>query len=308
MSNLLAPLTKQQFFLNSGAFNAGGLVYTYAAGTSSPIATYNATGALNPNPVVLDSRGSADIWMLPNVGYKLLVTDPSGNTLSGYPIDNIYNSQLITLYGGVDTGAANAYVLNFVAPYTSYSDGIVIYWIPANGNTGPSTINVNSLGAVGLVGINGAPLIAAAIVANQPAVILSRNAQFYVIQSGTQAFATYGSFTGTSTGFVSPLSPTIYWTQIANLVTLTMPVPMSGISNATTTTITGVPSTLMPLRSSANGLCSVTDNGTTSLNPGTVSLAAGATTLVFAFDAAGDPFTAAGLKSINSFQLTYPLS
>lgn len=51
----------------------------------------------------------------------------------------------------IDTGAVNAYVVNPVtaaggAAFTAYFDGMKVRWIAANANTGPSTINVNSIG------------------------------------------------------------------------------------------------------------------------------------------------------------------
>jgi len=47
----------QQFFDNNGVPLSGGLLYTYQAGSSTPLATYtdiNGTIA-NPNPIVLNS-------------------------------------------------------------------------------------------------------------------------------------------------------------------------------------------------------------------------------------------------------------
>lgn len=51
---------------------SGGLVYTYATGTSTPKATYtDSTGnTANANPVVLNSRGEADIWILTDGLYR----------------------------------------------------------------------------------------------------------------------------------------------------------------------------------------------------------------------------------------------
>jgi hypothetical protein len=56
----LSPIGNgQQFFNNNGEPLNGGLVYTYQAGSSTPLATYtdiNGTTA-NANPIVLDSSG-----------------------------------------------------------------------------------------------------------------------------------------------------------------------------------------------------------------------------------------------------------
>ena len=55
---------------------AGGLLYTYIAGTSTPQNTYTSStlGTANANPVVLDSTGSADVW-LGNASYKFILQD-----------------------------------------------------------------------------------------------------------------------------------------------------------------------------------------------------------------------------------------
>lgn len=51
---------------------------------------------------------------------------------------------------GVDTGVANAYLLATPKPATSYSDGSAFVFRPLYNNTGASTINVDSLGAVSI--------------------------------------------------------------------------------------------------------------------------------------------------------------
>ena len=62
---------------------AGGKVYTYEAGTNTPKVTYTDYSAdpmsQNTNPVILDSSGSADIWLVGN--YKIDLTD--SNDASG---------------------------------------------------------------------------------------------------------------------------------------------------------------------------------------------------------------------------------
>ena len=52
-----------QFFDNNGAPLAGGLIYTYAAGTTTPQTTYTtiAGTTAHTNPIVLDATARADI-------------------------------------------------------------------------------------------------------------------------------------------------------------------------------------------------------------------------------------------------------
>ena len=85
----LSPTPKQQIFGSDGAPLVGGKIYTYAAGTSTPIATYTDSGAgtANTNPIILDSYGQANIWLLDTVSYKFVVKDATDVLL--YTVDNI---------------------------------------------------------------------------------------------------------------------------------------------------------------------------------------------------------------------------
>jgi len=85
----LTPTPKQQFFDANGNPLVAGRVYTYAGGTTTPIATYTdqAGGTENTNPIILDSRGMANIWLQPTIAYKFVVTDE--NDVPQYTTDNI---------------------------------------------------------------------------------------------------------------------------------------------------------------------------------------------------------------------------
>lgn len=171
----LAPYTTQRFFDNNGNPLVGGTVTTYAGGSTTPIATYiDSTGTTpNTNPITLNFRGECSIWLLPNVSYKFVITDFNGNLIQ--TIDNIVNAALITLYGGVDTGVANSYILNFTSPVPPGTNGQVIFWLPSNSNTGPSTINVNGAGPQPILNPNGSALGANQILAGQFVSIINLN-------------------------------------------------------------------------------------------------------------------------------------
>ena len=193
-----------QFFDSNGVPLNGGKLFTYAAGTTTKLATYTDStgGTPNTNPVVLDSRGQCDVWLQPNVLYKYVLspsadTDPPTNPIKTR--DQISSVQLITLYGGIDTGFSNAYVLTFAASFSSYSNGVVIYWIPSNSNTGASTINVNGLGVVSIVNPDGSALGANQIVGGQMTQIVYSQGNF-VLQS-------IASFTGSTVGTFGTETP-----------------------------------------------------------------------------------------------------
>jgi hypothetical protein len=66
-----------QFFDNNGVPLSGGLLYTYAAGTTTPAATYTSSsgGTANSNPIVLDSAGRppSEIWLTTGSSYKFVL-------------------------------------------------------------------------------------------------------------------------------------------------------------------------------------------------------------------------------------------
>jgi len=89
-----------QFFTASGIPLVGGKLYTYAAGTTTPLATYtDSTGAsANTNPVILDSRGEASVW-LANSLYKFELRDSVDALI--WTSDNIGNASSYTGTGAV---------------------------------------------------------------------------------------------------------------------------------------------------------------------------------------------------------------
>lgn len=198
-TEVLVPLLTCQFFNNNGLPLVGGQLFSYQAGTSTPQATYTDStgGTPNANPIILNARGECSVWIPPNTGYKFVLEDAAGNII--WTRDQVTSSQLLTLYGGVDIGAANAYVLNFTASFTSYLTNPVIYWVASNSNTGASTLNVNGIGIVGIYNPNGTQLGANQIIANQ---IVGTIYQTNIANSGNSGFVliSLGSFTGSTIG------------------------------------------------------------------------------------------------------------
>lgn len=81
-----------------GAPLVGGKVYTYAAGTLTPKATYTdlAGGAVNANPVILDVNGEATIRLdLSAGGYKIILKDSADVTQ--WTLDDIDSSLIAAL-------------------------------------------------------------------------------------------------------------------------------------------------------------------------------------------------------------------
>jgi len=81
-----------QFFTTTGIPLAGGYIYTYVAGSTTPQATYtdSAGTVANTNPIQLgsDGRPQQEIWLTSGVNYKFVLTDSNGITIQTY--DNLY--------------------------------------------------------------------------------------------------------------------------------------------------------------------------------------------------------------------------
>jgi hypothetical protein len=80
MTATLSP--KAQFFTAAGVPLVGGKLFTYASGTTVPLATYtDSTGVTaNTNPVILDSRGEANVWLGPS-RYTWVLKDSLDNLI-----------------------------------------------------------------------------------------------------------------------------------------------------------------------------------------------------------------------------------
>lgn len=81
-----------QFFTNNGAPLNGGKIYTYQAGSSTPLATYTSNTGLvaNTNPIILgtDGRPANQIWLTDGFFYKFILKDSDDVTIQTY--DNLY--------------------------------------------------------------------------------------------------------------------------------------------------------------------------------------------------------------------------
>jgi len=90
--SLLLPNAYQQFCDGNGVPLAGGFVYTYQVGTTTPAETYQdyLLTIPNTNPIVLDGNGRCQIW---GVGaFQEVVTDQYGNQVfSGVTSDGLVN-------------------------------------------------------------------------------------------------------------------------------------------------------------------------------------------------------------------------
>ena len=198
----LCPIPKLQFNQN-GVPLAGGKLFTYAAGTSTKLATYAdpAGNTTNNNPILLDANGQCDCFLQGGLAYKLVLapaTDTDPPTSPYWTEDNVSGINQVLSTFGPDTGTANNYIVALTPAITSYADGQQVVFDAANTNTGGSTLNVCGLGPKQIL-INGAALVAGSIAAGQRYITsykASLNAFLIIGSSAPSVQAVNGSFTG----------------------------------------------------------------------------------------------------------------
>lgn len=123
-----------QLFDNNGVPLAGGLIYTYFAGTTTPEATYtSSTGVTaHANPIVLDAAGriaTGEVWLTTGVDYKFLVKT-SANVQIGF-YDNIPSIN--------DFTAANAAIYAAFASTTNVALGDALVGFKQSNSSGVLT-------------------------------------------------------------------------------------------------------------------------------------------------------------------------
>jgi hypothetical protein len=89
MTMTIMPQGRQRYYDNDGNVAAGCLLYTYAAGTTTPQAAYQDSSGLVPhtNPIVLDAKGEAVIFW--SGAYKVDLKTALGVQITNWPVDNL---------------------------------------------------------------------------------------------------------------------------------------------------------------------------------------------------------------------------
>jgi len=174
MSVNLSPIGNGISFLGTtGLPLAGGLLYTYQAGSSTPLTSYQDSNGLipNANPIVLntDGRLPSELWFQAGYNYKLVLKDSVGNLIATY--DNIYG-----IIGTIP-----------VAP-SSFTTGMIMLWSGAIGSI-PSGWNLCD-------GTNGSPDL-------RDRFIVGAGTSYSVGQTGGSADAIVVSHTHTATSVIT---------------------------------------------------------------------------------------------------------
>jgi hypothetical protein len=136
---VLMPEPRFQFVDATGTPLVNGCVFTYAAGTTTPQATYTDStgGTPNANPVILDTLGSASIWFSSNLSYKLVLFSagsPANATCSNgselWSQDNVPGG-----LWSITNNSGDAF-FSFTASESSYSSTGEIGAVVSNDNNG----------------------------------------------------------------------------------------------------------------------------------------------------------------------------
>lgn len=173
---VISPDPLIQFVNTSGAPLSGGLLFTYAGGTSTPLNTYtDATGSTaNANPTVLTTLGTAPqgIFLASATAYKFSLSPPGDvtNTNPIWTVDGItasfngtmasQNASAVAIVGGTISGVTITALTLGVSGATSLSTLTVsnhaIFQgnVTVNGNLNlgsTSTLNANAIVATGSI-------------------------------------------------------------------------------------------------------------------------------------------------------------
>ena len=133
MSVNLSPIGNGVTFLgNTGLPLAGGLLYTYQAGSSTLLATYQDSNGLvqNSNPIVLGTDGKlpSELWLTYGYTYKFVLKDSAGNLINTY--DNIYGIL------GTIPAVASAFTSGMIMLWSGSIGSIPSGWTLCNGSNG----------------------------------------------------------------------------------------------------------------------------------------------------------------------------
>jgi hypothetical protein len=232
-----------QFFDGNGSPLSGGLLYTYAAGTTTPVTTYTSRSgaANNTNPIVLDAAGRtpAEIWLDGGVLYKFVLKTSAFVQVGSY--DNIpavndptTTNNLITVAGTNSlTGLATP-------PLEGYTAGAQYSFIAQNTNTGAVTIDIDSLGVKAVTQTGGTALVAGSIVGGAMVLVEYDGTQFQllnpnsfinpIIRGYTETITSSGTVGATATLSIALGTILTATLTSATACTFTMPAVVSGKS------------------------------------------------------------------------------
>lgn len=113
---------------------------------------------------------------------KVGITASADATSLDYKV-SILQEQASTLY--TDTGLVNAYVITPTTVFTAYANGQTFSFLPANTNTGASTLNVNGLGTKAIQ-FQGGALVTGNLSVSAIATVVYNGTSFQLVNPAAQ--------------------------------------------------------------------------------------------------------------------------
>ena len=261
MSVNLSPVAgaAAQFLDNSGNVLTGGKLYTYAAGTTTPQATYtsNIGVTFHSNPIILDAAGrvpGGEIWLTDGLQYKFVLKDANDVLIGTY--DNIIgiNSNFLNYEIQEQTFSATQGQTVFTLTTITYTPGTNTLSVYVNGSKQIVTTNyieTNSTTVTFVSGLNVGDVVDFTTAITLSAGVTSANLVTYTpagasavattVQAKLREFVSVKDFGATGNGITddtAAIQSAINYVQgLQNRPTILLPV---GIYKTTATlTITG---------------------------------------------------------------------
>jgi microcystin-dependent protein len=189
---LLSPVGNgQQFFDNNGVPLSGGLIYTYQAGSSTPLTTYTTNNGTipNTNPIILDAAGRCpnEIWLQFGYSYKFVLQTSAGLTLQ--TLDNLYPI--------LQTSAATVdpFIVGMIMLWSGSIGSIPAGWALCNGSNGTPDLRdrfVVAAGSTYAVGATGGSADAIVVTHNHTATVTDPGHTHILQDSGSRRITAPG--------------------------------------------------------------------------------------------------------------------
>lgn len=184
----------------------------------------------------------------------------------------------------------------------AYASGQVFTFVPSQTNTGPVTLNINGVGVASIV-MGGTNLTTGTLIKDLPLAVRYEPPAFNVIGGLPVQRRT---FTGSLTGCTTVPTATFAYTITSGVVTLSLNSALTGTSNTTACTVTGLPPEITPVTTHAL-LGVAVDNGSATVAARLDVTSAG--TLILYVNTSSAVFTGSGTKGLpNGITLVYDLS
>jgi microcystin-dependent protein len=217
-----------QFFTTTGLPLAGGKIYTYQAGSSTPLATYtdNTGTTANANPIILgsDGRPATEIWLTYGYNYKFILKTADDSTIQTY--DNLYG--II----GVQPTTGATIPAGLISMWSGSIGSIPSGWYLCDGSNGtPNLTDRFIIGAGSTYAVNGTggATSVTLVTANMPA--HTHTATSTVTDPGHTHTTSYQAYVGSGGGGIAGGG--------SGFSTITLNTATTGITVATTNASVG---------------------------------------------------------------------